>query len=89
MHEPLVFRTQILGVDAKRVHLVHLMHHGDDDGLLCTAEQMLVHVDMNAGRSAPILPDVAAALQAIAASHAALPVPPQVGSVMRLPTPKS
>jgi acyl-CoA thioesterase FadM len=89
VHEPLVFRTQILGVDAKRVHLVHLMHHGDDDGLLCTAEQMLVHVDMNAGRSAPILPDVAAALQAIAASHAALPVPPQVGSVMRLPTPKS
>ena len=89
VHEPIEFDTQILGVDAKRVHLVHLMHHGDDDGLLCTAEQMLVHVDMNAGRSAPILPDVAAALQAIAASHAALPVPPQVGSVMRLPTPKS
>lgn len=89
VHEPIVFHTQILGVDAKRVHLIHSMLHGDDHGLLCTAEQMLVHVDMHAGRSAPILPDVAAALQAIAAAHASLPVPPQVGSVMQLPPPKS
>jgi acyl-CoA thioesterase FadM len=88
VHEPIVFHTQILGVDAKRVHLIHSMLHGTDGGLLCTAEQMLVHVDMNAGRSAAILPDVAAALQAIAASHASLPVPPQVGSVMQLPPPK-
>jgi len=87
VHEPIEFATHILGVDAKRVHLLHSMLHGDDGGLLCTAEQMLVHVDMNAGRSAPILPHVAEALQAIAASHASLPVPSQVGSVMRLPTP--
>jgi hypothetical protein len=56
--------------------------------LLCTVEQMLVHVDMAAGRSAPILPHVAAALQAIAEAHARMPVPKQVGSVMRLPPPK-
>jgi len=88
VHEPIEFHTQILGVDAKRVHLIHSMLHGTDGGLLCTAEQMLVHVDMNAGRSAAILPDVAAALQAIAAAHAPLPIPPQVGSVMQLPPPK-
>jgi carnitine 3-dehydrogenase len=88
VHEPLVFHTHILGVDAKRVHLIHQMLHGDDGGLLCTAEQMLVHVDMNAGRSAPILPHVAAALQAIAEAHSVLPVPPQVGSVMQLPPPR-
>lgn len=89
VHEPIVFDTQILGVDAKRVHLIHSMVHGDDGGLLCTAEQMLVHVDMNAGRSAPILPHVAAALQAIADAHATLPIPPQVGAVMRLPQPRT
>jgi acyl-CoA thioesterase FadM len=88
VHEPIHFDTQILGVDAKRVHLIHSMLHGDDNRLLCTAEQMLVHVDMVAGRSAPILPDVAAALQAIAAAHADLPVPPQVGSRMQLPPPR-
>lgn len=85
VHEPIYFLTQILGVDAKRVHLIHAMHHGHDDGLLCTAEQMLVHVDMNAGRSSPIQPHVAAALHSIAGAHAELPTPAQVGSVMRLP----
>ena len=87
VHEPLRIRTQVLGVDTKRVHLVHSMHHGDTGALLSTVEQMLVHVDMQAGRSAPILPAVAEALAAIAEAHAPLPIPPQVGSVMRLPTP--
>jgi len=85
LHEPIEFATQIIGVDAKRVHLVHSMLHGDDGDLLATVEQMLVHVDMEAGRSAPILADVADALAAIAEAHASLPVPPQVGTVMRLP----
>ena len=86
VHEPIVFKTQVLGVDAKRLHFIHSMYHGDSGALLCTAEQMLVHVDMNAGRSAPIQPNVAAALAAICKAHAGLPIPPQVGSVMRLRT---
>jgi carnitine 3-dehydrogenase len=85
VHEPITFTTQLLGVDAKRVHLIHTMLHGDTGATLCTAEQMLVHVDMAAGRSVAILPEVAAALAAVAAAHADLPIPPQVGSVMRLP----
>ncbi len=86
VHEPIEFTTQILGVDAKRLHFIHSMFHGDSGALLGTAEQMLVHVDMNAGRSCPILPNVSAALAAISQAHATLPIPPQVGSVMRLPT---
>lgn len=89
VHEPIVITTQVIGVDAKRVHLIHLMLHGDTDELLCTVEQMLVHVDMAAGRSVAILPEVATALAAIAAAHASLPVPTQVGSVMCLPPPRN
>jgi len=88
VHEPITFTTQVLGVDAKRLHFIHTMFHGETGAMLCTAEQMLVHVDMHAGRSVPILPHVAAALAAIAQAHADLPVPPQVGSVMRLPPPR-
>jgi carnitine 3-dehydrogenase len=88
VHEPIVVETQMLGSDAKRMHFLHTMLHGVDGGMLATVEQMLVHVDMNAGRSAPILPGVAAAVRAITEAHAVLPVPPQVGSVMRLPAPK-
>ena len=88
VHEPFVFETQILGVDAKRVHLVHSMLDGASATPLSVVEQMLVHVDTAAGRSAPILPDVAGALAAIADAHAGLPVPPGTGSVMRLPPPR-
>lgn len=84
VHEPIEFTTQLLGADRKRMHLLHEMYHGDTGALLASVEQMLVHVDMHAGRSAPILPHVAEAVQAIAAAHAELPVPPRVGSVMRL-----
>ncbi len=89
VHDPIVFTTQVLGVDDKRLHFIHTMYHGDTDAMLCTAEQMLVHVDMKAGRSTPILPSVAAALNAIRDAHADLPIPPQVGSVMRLPDRRS
>ncbi len=84
LHEPIAFTTQVLGVDAKRIHLVHSMRHGDTDALLCTVEQMLLHVDTKAGRATPMLPAVAAAMEAVAEAHASLPVPPQVGSTMRL-----
>jgi carnitine 3-dehydrogenase len=84
LHEPVELTTQVLGADEKRIHLVHLMFHGADGTLLSTVEQMLLHVDMGAGRAVPMLPDVAEAVRSIAASHAVLPVPPQVGSVMRL-----
>jgi acyl-CoA thioester hydrolase len=60
------------------------MFHGDSGVRLATTEQMLVHVEMNEGRSAPILPDVAEALAAVVASHRTLPTPPQVGSVMKI-----
>ena len=82
--DPLRFTTQVLGVDAKRLHFFHAMEHATTGDLLCTTEQMLLHVDTRAGSTAPLLPGPAAALAAIAKAHADLPVPPQVGQVMGL-----
>ena len=50
--------------------------------MLCTGEQMLVHVDTAAGRSAPLLDGPAAAVAAITAAHASMSTPPQAGSRM-------
>ena len=58
------------------------MYHATTGDLLATAEQMLVHVDMAQGRSAPMPADLQARLQAIATAHASLPMPPQVGKPM-------
>tara|TARA_B100000029_G_C17564590_1_gene954606 strand:- start:314 stop:1849 length:1536 start_codon:yes stop_codon:yes gene_type:complete len=81
--QPLRFTTQVLGFDAKRLHFFHQMFSGDD--LLCTTEQMLLHVDTESGAVVPILPGPAAALAAISKAHANLPIPSQVGRVMTIP----
>jgi carnitine 3-dehydrogenase / betainyl-CoA thioesterase len=86
-HEPLRITTRVLGLDRKRLHIYHEMFNGTDK-LLATTEQMLVHVDMNAGRAAAILPEPRAALEAIADAHAVLPPAPRAGH-FSLPTPNN
>ncbi|MGI8434781.1 MAG: thioesterase family protein [Nocardioidaceae bacterium] len=82
--ESLVMTLRVLDHDSKRVHVFHEMFAGDSDLLVATAEQMLVHVDTGAARSAPIPPDVAARLTAIRRAHSALAVPDVVGRPMRI-----
>ncbi len=77
--EPLRFTTQVLGVGDKRLHIFHSMYHRESGELLCTTEQMLLHVDTGSERTAPILAHPAAALAAIAGAHRSLPKPDQVG----------
>ena len=43
---------QALGVDGKRLHILHEMY-GAGAELVATAEQLLVHADTRSGRSAP------------------------------------
>jgi carnitine 3-dehydrogenase len=70
---------QLLDADEKRLHIFHAMHHADTGDLIATGEQMLVHVDMAAGRSTPMPPDLLARVQAVCAAHAHLPRPEQAG----------
>ncbi|MDH3595468.1 MAG: L-carnitine dehydrogenase [Rhodospirillales bacterium] len=80
--EPLSFTTQLLGLDEKRLHFFHAMFHGRTGALLATTEQMLLHVDMNAAKTAPIAPEVHEALAAVWAVHRDLPAPEQAGRRM-------
>ncbi|MDH4159598.1 MAG: thioesterase family protein [Actinomycetota bacterium] len=81
----LTFTLQVLGVDDKRIHLVHEVHDETSDVLVATAEQMLLHVDMTAGKVSPLPEHLKARLDAIADAHGSMPVPDYVGHVMGLP----
>lgn len=80
--DPLTVSIRLLDADGKRVHLFQEMRHGATGVLVATAEQLLVHVDMGAGRSAPLPDEVAARLDAVLQAHRALPVPDVVGRPM-------
>lgn len=69
--------TQVLGADAKRLHLAHEMLTA---GARCAAQElMFVHVDLAARAGAAFPPDAAARVAASAAAHAGLPRPDWVG----------
>jgi acyl-CoA thioester hydrolase len=55
------------------------MRHGETDALIAMAEQLLVHVDTTAGRSADLPDDVYEHVAAIGRAHAALPQPAVAG----------
>ena len=84
--ERLSLTIQVLGADAKRLHIVHEMYLGPAGGLIATAEQMLLHVDTRAGQASPFTSLMAGVLHEIRALHAAvLPVPEYVGRSIRIP----
>ncbi len=76
--------TQILDFDAKRLHFNHEMFNMASEERLATCEQMLVHVDSKAGKSASIPNSVATALTLIKQSHGRLPTPPEIGRTMKI-----
>lgn len=82
-------RTQILGLDAKRLHIFNTLHRQDDGTLLATNEQMLANIDTSNAekgpRTAAFAPAVAALLQPLAQAHAALPRPANAGRSIALP----
>lgn len=77
--EPLVMTLQLLDHDHRRLHLYHEMRHGETGELVAMAEQLLVHVDTDAGRSSDLPGDLYAHVVAIRAAHAGLPTPAVVG----------
>ena len=83
--EQLSLTIQVLGTDAKRLHILHEMYSAAG-GLIATAEQMLLHVDTRAGQAVPFPPRIASVLREIRAAHTAvLPVPEYVGRSIHIP----
>jgi acyl-CoA thioester hydrolase len=78
--ETLKLTLQVLDVDEKRIHIFHSMYRALSGELLATGEQMLLHVDMVAGRAAPMPPWLLERVQAIHRAHSTLPLPKQVGA---------
>ena len=82
--EPLKFTTQLLGLDAKKLHIFHQMFHAKSGDLLATTEQMLVHVDMNKGKACQIESTVEDILLKIWGYHKKLSTPRQKGRIMAI-----
>ncbi len=77
--------TQVLGADEKRIHVFVRIENAESEELLATTEQMLLHVDTNAGRAAPAPPEILARVQQLVDAHAGMPWPERAGRKIALP----
>lgn len=85
--DPLRIATRLLDADAKRLHLFHAMYHAKDGFLAATNELLLIHVDLQDRRSAPLPEKIRGHLAALVEADRTLPRPPKVGRVIGLRRP--
>ena len=76
---------QLLDFDAKRMHYFEQLFHAQDGGVSATSENMSLHVDMAAHKTAPFPTEVAHCLSRMKQAHAKLPVPEAVGRKIAMP----
>jgi acyl-CoA thioester hydrolase len=83
--DPVRVTFQLLGYDAKRVHFFEELRHAEEGWLSATSEDITLHVDMTARKTAPFPDDVLARLARMQAAHAHLPIPDGVGRRIAMP----
>jgi acyl-CoA thioester hydrolase len=83
--DPVRVTFQLLDYDAKRMHYFEQLFHASDGWVSATSENMSLHVDMAAGKTAPFPDDVARGLARMKAAHAKLPRPEAAGRRIAMP----
>ena len=69
--ETLQIESRIVDFDAKRLHIAQVLARGEE--WVATRESMASSFDLDARRSCPFAPDIAAQIAALHAAHAQLP----------------
>jgi len=83
--DPVRVTFQLLDYDSKRIHYFEQLFHAVDGWVSATSENMSLHVDMDAKKTAA-LPDAAVKrLADMKASHGRLPLPEAAGRRIAMP----
>src|SRR6201994_1784202 len=73
--DPVRVTFQLLDHDAKRMHYFEQLFHAIQGWVSATSENMSLHVDMAAGKTAPFPDEVTGSLARMQAAHRRLPRP--------------
>lgn len=82
--DPLRFTFQLVDADEKRLHYYFEMFHAEAGYRAATSEQLALHVDLGARRSAAFPSELGARIAAVRQAHAGLDCPEGVGRTIGL-----
>ncbi|MEH6446845.1 MAG: carnitine 3-dehydrogenase [Oceanospirillaceae bacterium] len=83
LNEPLAVKTQLMSYDSKKLHLFHSLYQPETNALLATGEHMLLHVDLNLGKSCPSAAVIQNKLDLIDEHHRHLTLPKGAGNAIK------
>jgi acyl-CoA thioester hydrolase len=85
-NDPVRVTFQLLDYDSKRMHYFEQLFHAAEGWVSATSENMSLHVDMAAKKTAPFSVEVTRRLIQMKASHSQLPRPEAAGRSVAMPS---
>ena len=83
--DPVRVTFQLLDFDQKRMHCFEQLFHAGEGWVSATSENMSLHVDMTAKKTAPFPSEIAKRLTQMKNAHAMLPRPEAAGRKIAMP----
>src|SRR4030081_2157911 len=84
--DPVQVLILLVGADEKRLAPFEELRHATEGWLSATSENMTIHIDMTARKTAPFPPDIRARVQAWADAHSAIARPDGIGRRVAMPS---
>jgi acyl-CoA thioester hydrolase len=83
--DPVQVSILLVAADEKRLHTFEELSHASEGWLSATSENMTIHMDMTARKTAPFPPDIRARIEAVTKAHSAVPRPEGIGRKIAMP----
>ena len=84
--DPVQISVYLLDSDEMRLHTFEELRHATEGWLSATSENMTLHIDMEARKTAPFPPDIRARLAAVAKAHSGIARPEGIGRKVAMPS---
>ena len=83
--DPVQVSILLVAADEKRLHTFEELRHASEGWLSATSENMTIHIDMSARKTAPFPSDIRARIEALANAHAVVARPEGIGRKVAMP----
>jgi acyl-CoA thioester hydrolase len=84
--DPVQVSILLVDADEKRLHTFEELRHASEGWLSATSENMTIHIDMTARKTAPFPPDIRARIEAVKIAHNGVPRPEGIGRKIAMPS---
>jgi acyl-CoA thioester hydrolase len=84
--DPVQVSILLVAADEKRLHTFQELRHATEGWLSATSENMSVHIDMAARKTAPFPADICARIEALANAHKSVARPEGIGRRVAMPS---